>query len=114
VEAAPLGTQRVASLVVLGAGIVGVGTGVAFAVHANAKADDANAYCPETKCTSDAALAMNHEARVAGDRATVAFVMGAAAIAGGVVLWLTAKPSPRAPSAEVALVGGTLRLRGTW
>jgi hypothetical protein len=46
--------------------------------------------------------------------ATIAFAAGAAGIAGAAVLWLTAKPSPTAPSAELALVGGTLRLRGTW
>jgi hypothetical protein len=57
---------------------------------------------------------MSHDAKVAGDRATVAMVIGAAGVAGGVVLWLTAKRSPSSPSAEVALVGGTLRLRGTW
>jgi hypothetical protein len=114
VEATPLGAQRVASIVALGLGVVGIGTGVAFAVQAKAKANDADAYCPATKCTNDAALEMNRDARAAADRATVAFAVGAAAVAGGVVLWLTSKPSPSSPTAEVALVGNTLRLRGTW
>jgi hypothetical protein len=114
VEATPLGTQRVVSLVALGAGLVGIGTGAAFAVRAKAKANDADAYCPGSVCANDAALRMNHDARVAGNVATVAFAAGAAGIAGAVVLWLTAKPSGRSPSAEVALVGSTLLLRGTW
>jgi len=87
---------------------------VAFAVQAKSKANDADAYCSGSVCASDAALEMNHDARVAGNLATVAFAAGAAGIAGAVVLWLTAKPAPSSPSAEVALVGGTLRLRGTW
>jgi hypothetical protein len=114
VEATPLGGQRVASLVTLGVGLVGIGTGVALAVQAKAKANDADVYCPGTMCTNDAAVRMSHDARVAGNLATVAFAVGAAGIAGAVVLWLTAKPSPSSASAEVALVGGTLRLRGTW
>ncbi|SRR6266542_2481746 len=113
-EAAPLGAQRVAALAVLGVGIVGIGTGVAFAVQAKAKANDADVYCPRTTCANDAALQMNHDAKVAGDWATVALAVGAAGIAGAFVLWLTAKRSPSSSSAEVALVGGTLRLRGTW
>jgi len=114
VDATPLGVQRVASLVALGAGLVGAAAGVAFAVEAKAKANDADAYCPRTVCANDAALRMNQDARVAGNLATGAFVVGAAGIAGAVVLWLTAKPSPSSPTAEVALVGGTLRVQGTW
>lgn len=116
-EAQPLGAQRVASLVTMGVGLAGVGTGVALLVQAKSKANDADAYCPGTVCSNDAALRMNHDARVAGNLATVAFAAGALAIAGGIVLWLTARSSPSSPSspsAEVALVGGTLRLRGAW
>jgi hypothetical protein len=112
--APPLGPQRVASLVTFGVGLVGVGAGVALLVHAQSKANDADAYCPGPVCSNDAALQMNHDARVAGNLATVAFAAGALGIAGGVVLWLTAQPSPSSPSTEVALVGSTLRLRGTW
>lgn len=114
VEATPLGGQRVASLLTLGVGLVGIGTGVALAVQAKAKANDADAYCPGTVCANDAARRMSHDANVAGNLATVAFAVGAAGIAGAVVLWLTAEPSASSPSAEVALVGGTLRVRGTW
>lgn len=114
VQPAPLGAQRLASLVTLGVGLVGIGAGAALAVEAKAKAKDADAYCPRTTCANDAAVQMNHDARVAGNLATVAFAVGAAGVAGAVVLWLTAKPSPTSPGAELALVGGTLRLRGTW
>ena len=113
-EAAPLGTQRVVALAALGVGLVGIGTGVAFAVQANAKSNDANEICPASLCPDDRALRMNRDARVAGNLATVAFAVGAAGVAGAVVLWLTAKPSPSSPRAEVALVGSTLQLRGTW
>ena len=114
VEATPLGAQRVVALAALGVGLIGTETGVVFAVRAKAKANDADAYCPGSVCADDAALGLNRDARVAGNLATVAFVVGAAGIAGAVVLWLTAKPSPSSGGAGVALVGGTLRLRGTW
>jgi hypothetical protein len=114
VQATPLGTQRVIALAALGVGLVGIGTGAAFAVRAKAKASDADESCPVNVCANDAALRMNHDARVAGNWATVAFAAGAAGVAGAVVLWLTAKPSASSPSAEVALVGSTVRLQGTW
>jgi hypothetical protein len=113
-QATPFGTQRVVALAALGVGLAGIATGAAFAVRAKAKSNDADAYCPGSTCASDAALQMNHDARVAGNVATVAFAVGAAGVAGAVVLWLTARPSGNAPSAEVALVGNTLRLQGTW
>jgi hypothetical protein len=114
VHAAPLGTQRVVAIAALGVGLAGIGTGAAFAVRAKAKSDDADSYCRSSTCANEPALQMNHDARVAGNVATVAFAVGAAGIAGAVVLWFTAKPSPVAPSAEVALVGSTLQVRGTW
>ena len=113
-EAPSLGAQRVASLVSLGAGVVGVGVGVAFLTQAKSKANDADAICAGSICSSEAALQMNHDARVAGNVATVAFAAGALGIAGGVVLWLTAPSSPSSARAEVALVGSTLRVRGAW
>ncbi len=113
-EATPLGAQRVAALAALGVGLVGIGTGVALAVQAKAKANDAEVLCPKSSCTDDAALRMNHDARIAGNVATVAFAAGAAGIAGAVVLWLTAKPSASSPTAEVAVAGSTVMLRGTW
>ena len=113
-QAPSLGAQRVASLVTLGVGVVGVGAGVAFLTRAKSKSNDADSICPGSICQSDAALQMNHDARTAGNLATVAFAVGALGIAGGVALWLTAPSSPSSPRAEVALVGSTLHLRGTW
>jgi hypothetical protein len=113
-ETTSLGAQRVVALAALGIGVVGIGTGVAFTVQAQSKATDADDLCPGARCTNEAALRMNHDARVAGNVATVAFAVGAVGVAGAVVLWLTAKPSPKTPSAEVALVGSTVQLRGTW
>jgi len=111
----PLITPAAAALCgTLGVGLVGVGAGAAFAVQAKSKADDADALCPLATCTNDAAIRMSHDAKVAGDRATVALALGVAGVAGAAVLWFTVKRSPTSPSAEVALVGGTLRLRGTW
>jgi hypothetical protein len=109
---APFGTQRVVALAALGVGLFGIGTGAALAVQANAKSNDANRICPGSTCANDDALQMNHDARIAGNWATVAFAVGAAGVAGAVVLWFTAKPS--SPNAEVALVGSTVQLRGTW
>lgn len=108
-----LGSQRIAALAAFGVGVVGLGAGAAFAMRAKAKADDADQICSGMACSNDTALSMNTDARHAGDWATVAFAVGAAGIASGVILWLTA-PSAVTPSAQIGVSAGTVRLRGTW
>jgi hypothetical protein len=113
-EPGGLGAQKVVALGVFGAGVVGLGAGVALALRAKAKADDADAFCAATNCRNKQAVEMSHDATSAGNAATIAFVAGAVGVAGGAVLWLTARPASESPSVGVAFSGTMLHLRGTW
>jgi hypothetical protein len=107
-------TQRILGVVIGAVGVVGLGVGTAFVFSARSSYDDSLTNCPTTKnvCNSTG-VSQRDSALSSGDAATVAYTVGAVAIAAGVVLWFTA-PSSSSASPRVGLVpapGGAL-LRG--
>ena len=103
-------TRRLIGLGVGGAGLVAVGVGTFFGVKASGLKSDAEDICggPTSQCMGDVEAAQGKidDARSNATLSTVFFIGGAAAIAGGAVLYFTA---PKAESLEAALtpiVGG--------
>ena len=114
--------QRTVGLVVAGAGVVGLGVSGALALVANGKNQDSKKYCfqsDQTRCFDPQGVSLRNDALTLGDGATVAFAIGAAAVATGAVIWLTARrPSEARADAAVHLAlgarpGGAF-LEGTW
>ncbi len=96
-----LSTQRIAALGLGGLGVVGVGVGAFFGLHAMSSIDQANAHCDDRFCNA-AGLSLRDDAKSEATVSTIAFAAGGLAIAGGVALWFTAPKSdatstPRAP-----------------
>jgi hypothetical protein len=116
-DAAPgktsLGTQRTLALVSGGVGLVGVGLGSFFGLRAKSKLDDANAAGCDKTCSTQRGHEANEDAIAAGNVATIAFVVGAVALTGGVVLWLTAKPTAE-PGVAVGMDLSGVRMRAIW
>jgi hypothetical protein len=116
-EAQPsgLGTQRILALAAGGIGVVGVGLGTVFGLSSKSKHDAAQPNCNGDVCNKDG-LAARNDAISAGNLSTVFFVVGAAGLAGGATLWLTAPSSASsvglAPAAGPGGAGVTLR--GKW
>lgn len=102
-----LGGQRIAGIVIGSAGIVGLGVGIGAGLLAKSKYDDSLAYCPDpdkpNACTAPA-KPLREGALSAGTASTVAFVVGGVALAGGVVLFLTA-PGRGEPRQAIRTVG---------
>jgi hypothetical protein len=115
-----LNPTRLAGWITGGAGIIGVGLGVAFAVDVRSKLDERDALCPKNACPSarDARRieALNREARAGANRANVAFIAGGVAMATGLALVLFAPESnSEAPIALAIGVGSanlTVRAHG--
>jgi tetratricopeptide (TPR) repeat protein len=109
--------QRTVGVVVAAAGVVGLGISGAYAVAANNKKQGTLKDCPNNVCQSPAALSQRNDALWAGDAASVAFGIGAAALVAGVVVWITAPSSSHGGStaglAVAPTVGGAL-VQGTW
>lgn len=102
--ASPGRNQRIAAVVVGGAGIVGMGVGGTLGLVAKSHDDTA---------AGESGIARHQDSLSAVSQGTVATVVvcvGAAVAVTGVVLWLTA---PRAPVA-VGASGSQLLLRGTF
>lgn len=101
-DQASLGSgQRLAGIVIAGVGIAGLGASAIFAVIAKNTYNDSLDKCQPNNpglCTTDGVSERNN-ARTDGDIASVAFGVGAAALVGGAVVWLTA---PRASSTGAA------------
>jgi hypothetical protein len=97
--------QRIAALVVGGAGVAGVVLGGVFGAMAKSKWDEALTGCrgPEGTRCSDTAIGLGDDAATQATVSTVGFVAGGVLVAGGVVLWLTA------PSAKPAATAARLR-----
>lgn len=117
----PGGAQRTTGVVLGAAGLVGLGLAGAFSVVAKNDYNGSLVHCETGNpglCDATG-LSQRSTARGYGDAASVAVGVGAAALAGGLVVWITApqrsQSEPRA-SARVGLVpapGGAI-LEGEW
>ncbi len=116
--------QRIAGWVVSGLGVAGVAIGAGFLVLAKNKYNDSVDHdceaAPNQNVCSQPGLDERSDARSAGDIATVAFVVGGAAIVGGVALWLTApggtknRETGNATTLVLMPTLGGAALKGAW
>ncbi|WP_437669931.1 hypothetical protein [Sorangium sp. So ce131] len=105
--------RRALALVTGGAGVVAVGVGTALAFAAKSTFDESRPFCNGDRC-NQRGMDLRDSAVARANVATVVFGVGLAAIAGGGVLWLTAKsPAQGASIGLVPTVGGAL-VRGSF
>jgi serine/threonine-protein kinase len=76
------------------AGLIGIGIGTVYGLQAANQWSQAKPYCNGGACSTNPAFASWQDSRSSASTATVAFVVGGVAVAGGLALWLTAPSSP--------------------
>jgi hypothetical protein len=112
-----LGTQRIVALTAGGVGVGGVVLGSIFGAIAMSKKSDAQKACPNA-CADQNGVNAWSSAKSAGNVSTVAFIVGGVGLAGGAVLWFTAKPEKvegtDAKGVRVGIGPGSIQLKGTW
>ncbi|WP_437727330.1 hypothetical protein [Sorangium sp. So ce861] len=96
-EAAGMPAQRLAAIIAAGAGVVGIGVSVGLGFGARARVEEAAPYCDGDTC-DDTGIAIRGDAIDLAQAGTVVFLVGAAAVAAGGILWFTT-PSPAANAA---------------
>jgi hypothetical protein len=117
-------TQRVLGLAIAGAGLVGVGVGTFFGFRSMSLHDDATSLCRGDVCTSHG-TELRTQAISAGNVATIGLIAGGTALAGGVIIFLTAPHRPdstatrsenagAAPVLRVGIGGSGVVAQGTW
>lgn len=84
--------QRTVGWIVAGAGVVGLGLGAGFAVSSLGKRNDSRSHCVGNQCDASG-VGLRDDAIRNGNIATVSTIVGGAAVAGGIVLILTAPKS---------------------
>ena len=110
------GTQRVAGIVVMGVGVVGLGIGTVFGLRTSSKWTEAMTHCTGIDCDRTG-VQLAAEAKNSGTVSTIAFIAGGALLAGGAALFFTAPKAPsktgsRVPKVDVGL--GSVMVRGTF
>ncbi|MEO6575244.1 MAG: hypothetical protein ABIP89_15470, partial [Polyangiaceae bacterium] len=111
--------RRKLAILVGGVGVVGLGVGSIFGlVSINAHKSATNACATPSPCGSVEGAKDWTSATQAGNISTVAFIVGGAALATGVVLWVLPAASPDRKNASVhitPIVGpGSAGLAGAW
>ncbi len=83
--------QRAMGLGVIGLGVVGVGIGTYFGLSAKSKLDDSNAnnHCHDGNHCDAFGVGARADARGAAALSTTALIVGGAAVAGGIALYLS-------------------------
>jgi hypothetical protein len=105
--------RRTIGLVVGGAGLAAVGVGVAYGLSAKSKRDDAHAgHCDDRSVCDPVGFALLEDGRSAATVSTVAFGVGLAAIATGVVLYVTAPAERPAILPMLSAQGVGLAVKG--
>ena len=114
----PGSTQRILGISVAGLGVVSAAVGVVFALKAKSTYNDAVTHCTiDDRCTTAGVEGVD-SARSQATTSTLTLILGAAAIAGGAVIYFTA-PSAKPASGVAARFaptpgGGVLALGGAW
>ena len=102
-----IGMQRTVALFTASVGLVGIGAATYFGLRSSAAHDKTDELCggPAPHDCPQAGIDEANTARTLGTISTVTFVLGAVALAGGVVLWLTA---PSRATAATSLASGRI------
>ena len=95
------GAQRAVGWVALGVGVTGLAAGTVFGVRTLSQKSTVDEHCAGSRC-DDAGLRANDGAKDSATLSTIAFVVGGAALATGIVLLVTA-PSARSTARSGAV-----------
>ncbi|RYZ06760.1 MAG: hypothetical protein EOO73_14510 [Myxococcales bacterium] len=95
-------SRRVTALALGGLGFVGLGVGGALGVGARSKYDESASLCNDANVCTPAGTALRESAQSKALVASVLTGVGVAAVASGLVLWLTAPTTPAPSSARAA------------
>jgi hypothetical protein len=113
--------RRTVALVTGGAGILSIATGSVFALASIVEYGQSNAGCnAASQCHPGDAYTERAHAMQHGDFATGFIGAGAALVAAGAIVWLTAPTNASARTARVGVMpavgpaGGSFELGGTW
>jgi hypothetical protein len=114
------GVHRGSAWALGGISLAGIALGSVYGLAARSRNDDSMAYCSGKTVCSQQGVDLRDEARRDALVSTIAFGVGAAALAGAVVLWATAPNREQPPKSAMLKVsalplgGARFGLEGSW
>jgi len=107
--------QAVAAIASATLGVAGLVAGTAFALQSQSKHDESDRYCDGNICQEQRGVDAMNEARRAGNRATVSFVIGGVGLGAAGVLWFVRPFGKKQETAtRIGFGPGALHVAGTW
>jgi len=106
--------RMIAAIAAGAVGVVGVVTGSIFGVRSMSKHNESDKYCSGSRCWDPRGVEAMDQARSAGTVSTVAFVIGAAGLGAGAVLWFTRPSESESGALGVRVTPTSVGLHGTW
>lgn len=99
-----VGVRRVAAIGLGAIGLFAAGAGVAAAVSAKSRYDDASPHCDARGC-DPTGVELQERAAAQGNFATALVALGIVSTAAGIYLWVVGAPDKRAPAKPSAAIG---------
>jgi hypothetical protein len=108
--------MKIAAIAAAGVGAAGVGVGTVFGLESLSRHNAAAGRCPPPgpSCSDPTGVNWSRDSVKFGDISTVAFAIGGAALAAGVVLWFLAPKAAEKDTAHLVVGPGSLELIGAW
>lgn len=107
--------QRLAAYILGGVGVAGLGVGSFFGIRAIAKNEDAKEFCPRGNvCDDERGETLTDDANQAAVISNIAFGVGGAALAGAIVLYITAPSRHESPGLAAAVTPSGVWLKGAF
>lgn len=106
--------MRKAAIGLGAAGVAGVALGVVFGLQGKDLAKQADAICPQTDCSDQHGVDLNHDARTKALIANIGFIAGGAAIAGAAVLWFVGAPKQATEHVSIVPTTGGAAVGYAW
>lgn len=104
--------RRIGAIALGGVGALALGAGIAAAITAKSRYDDAAPHCDDAGCDATG-VAIQEGAAAQGNVATALVAIGALTAGAGVYLWIIGAPDAAAPGApSTKKAGARLELRG--
>jgi hypothetical protein len=107
--------QAVAAIASATVGVAGLVAGTAFGLQSKSKHDESDRYCEGNVCQEQRGVDLMDEARRAGNRATVSFVIGGVGLGVAGVLWFVRPFGKKQETAvRIGFGPGAVRVAGSW
>jgi tetratricopeptide (TPR) repeat protein len=106
--------EQVAAIACGVLGVAGVATGTVFGLQSQSKHEESDKYCTGNRCPDRRGVELMDDARVAGNLATVSFIVGGVGFGAAAVLWFARPFSSEVAAAEIGVGPAAVRVRGRW